>query len=219
MTWEIFERESGSYEGWYDTSRGRRVDRSERALLAWLIGRFTGLRRVLEVGCGTGHFTRWLTTRGLFAFGLDRSPSMLREAQRAGTSCPLLLGDAERIPLRDGAVDLSVLVSTLEFLDEPRVALEECVRVASRGVVVVALNRWSVGGMSRRWGPHAGSPLLGRARDVSVPSLEAALRRAAGRRLRRVHWRSTLLPRPFDGLVSPLPCGDALGMAVRLTPP
>lgn len=219
MAWEIFERESGEYERWYDTPQGQRVDRSERALLAWLLGRFAGAGRVLDVGCGTGHFTRWLAARGLVALGLDRSPAMLREARRGGFDGPLLLADGHRIPLRDGAVDLAVLVTALEFLEDPRAALEECVRVASRGVVVVALNRWSTGGLSRRWGRDARSPLLGGARDVSLLSLGAALRRAAGDRLLGVHWRSTLLPHPLGALVGPVPCGGVLGMAARLAPP
>jgi ubiquinone/menaquinone biosynthesis C-methylase UbiE len=218
MAWEIFERESGRYEQWYDTAHGRRVDRAERALLAWLLGRFSGARRVLEVGCGTGHFTRWLMDRGLSPVGLDRSPAMLGEARRADFTGPLVLADAHRLPVRNGAVDLALLVTTLEFLDVPAVALAESVRVAGRGVVVVVLNRWSPGGVSRRLGDRAASPLLASANDYTLGGLDEALRRAAAHRLRGLHWRSTLLPRPFDGLVSRLPFGNVLGMAAELAP-
>jgi SAM-dependent methyltransferase len=216
VPWQAFEREASRYEGWYTSPRGRRADLAERSLLAWLLAWFPGPQRVLEVGCGTGHFTRWLTARGLRAVGLDRSPAMLREAGRAPSGSPLLLADAERLPLRDGAVDLVLLVTTLEFLESPRLALEESVRVAQRGLVVVGLNRWSLGALSRRWGPRSRSALLAGARDLSLPGLRRQLREAAGERLQALHWRSVLLPRPCHRLLVPLPCGDVIGLAAEL---
>lgn len=219
-SWEIFEREAGRYEEWYASARGRRADRAERSLLAWLLDWFPGARRVLDVGCGTGHFTRWLTGRGLLAFGLDRSPAMLGEAARRSPSpVPLLCADAHEIPLRDGAVDLAVLVTTLEFLELPQRALRESVRVSARGVVLMVLNRWSLGAWSRRHGPQSRGALLAGARDLSLPRLRHEIRSAAGGRMRAVHWRSTLLPRPLDRLLSTAPCGDVIGMAVELEEP
>jgi hypothetical protein len=45
------------YETWYQTT-GRRADRLEKELLAWLLARFPSAGTLLEVGCGSGHFTR-----------------------------------------------------------------------------------------------------------------------------------------------------------------
>jgi SAM-dependent methyltransferase len=215
MSWQTFEGAAERYESWYSTPRGRRVDRSERALLGWLVERFPGARRTLEVGCGTGHFTQALAVRGSMAIGLDRSPAMLGEA-RARARSPLILADAHRLPLRDRAVDLTALVTTLEFLESPDQALRESVRVAERGLVLVVLNRCSLGGLSRRWGPQSRGALLAGARDLTRARLRSQLEKAAGERLLALHWRSTLLPRPFDRLITPLPVGDALGVAVEL---
>jgi SAM-dependent methyltransferase len=218
VPWEIFEREASRYEGWYETPRGRRADVAERSLLAWLLGWFPGARRVLEVGSGTGHFTRWLAARGFSAIGLDRSPAMLRAA-RALSGIPLLLADAHRLPVRDGAVDVVLLITTFEFLDAPGSALQESVRVAEQGLVLVVLNRWSLGAASRRWGPQSRGALLADAHDLSLRQLKKALRTAAMERLGRLHWRSTLLPRPFGRLVVPVPCGDVIGVAAELSSP
>jgi len=218
VAWEIFEKAADRYEQWYATRRGQRVDRAERALLDWLLGRLPDARRALEVGCGTGHFTRWLGGRGYAAIGLDRSPAMLREAHALVPTTSLLRADAHRLPFRDGAVDISVLVAALEFLEDPTQALAESVRVAERGLVLVVLNRWSLGGLSRRWGPQARGSLLGGARDLSPGRLRRALAKAAGGRLRGLHARSALLPRPLDSLLVRLPIGDVLGVAVELAP-
>jgi hypothetical protein len=107
---------------------------------------------------------------------------------------------------------VAVFVATLEFLERPAEALAEAVRVARQGVVLVALNRWSLGGVSRRRGPQARGSLLGTARDYPVPALVSLLRQAARGRLARLRWTSTLFPDGLWGLRAPVPLGDVLGV-------
>ena len=219
MSWKLFEAAASTYEGWYATRRGRRTDRAERALLAWLLRSFPNIGDVLDVGCGTGHFTQWLVASGLRAVALDRSPAMLAELHRRLPHIPVLLGDAHCLPLRTAAVDVVVFVTTLEFLEYPDTALSDAVRVARRAVVVVALNRWSVGALSRRCGPQAHRSLLGRARDYSLASLRALLTAAAGERLREIRWASSLFPDGLWKLRAQIPFGDIIGMVAIVTPP
>jgi hypothetical protein len=113
-------------------------------------------------------------------------------------------------------MDLALFVTTLEFLDDPEEALAEAVRVARRGLLVVALNRWSLGGLSRRWGPQARQPLLGRARDHSLWSLRVAVQKAAGERLEQIRWTSTLFPACLWRIHAPVPIGEVIGMAAAL---
>jgi hypothetical protein len=90
--------------------------------------------------------------------------------------------------------------------------LTEAVRVARRGVVLVVLNRWSLGGLSRRWGPQARRPLLGTAHDYAVPALVTRLRQAAHGRLARLRWTSALFPDGLWRVRAPVPLGDVLGV-------
>jgi SAM-dependent methyltransferase len=150
--------------------------------------------------------------------GLDRAPAMLGEARRGHPALLLVQGDAHELPIRNRAVDLSVFVVTLEFVERPALALAEAVRVARQGVLVVALNRWSLGGFSRRWGPDARGPLLGRARDFTLGSLRARASAAAGPRLRALRWASTLLPGGLVAVQVRIPVGGILGIAVELAP-
>jgi ubiquinone/menaquinone biosynthesis C-methylase UbiE len=214
--WQRFERDAAGYEGWYITPRGRRADRAERALLERLLAPFATARSALEVGCGTGHFMQWLAASVPHVVGLDRAPAMLSAARRRLAGRPLVLGDAHELPFRDGAVDLTVFVTTLEFLEDPARALAEAVRVSCRGVLVVALNRWSLGGLSRRWGPQARRPLLGHARDLSLTSLRALTVAAAGERLGHLRWASALFPDGLAGVVARVPVGSVVGVAVTL---
>jgi SAM-dependent methyltransferase len=215
VPWELFEEAAARYDAWYDTPRGQRVEVAERALLGDLLTTFAGAESLLEIGCGTGRFTAWLAPT-FRVLGLDRSPAMLAEMRARRPEIPAVLGDAHRLPLRDAALDLVLFVTTLEFLEDRLGALREAVRVARRGLILLVLNRWSGGGLSRRTGAQARRALRGQARDMSLPELRAMVIQAAGPRLVAQPWSSTLFP---DGLWAArgwLPLGDVLGTAVVL---
>jgi SAM-dependent methyltransferase len=218
MPWNAFDQQAPSYEQWYSTPRGQRADRAERALLGWLLSSFPDARSVLEIGCGTGHFAGWLAVWGSRVIGLERSPAMLAEMRGRHPLAAPVLGDAHQLPFRDGAVDLALFVTALEFLEGSPAALAEACRVARSGVIVLALNRWSLGGLSRRWGPQSRQPLLSRARDLSLGGLRTLLGQAARHRLRDVRWSSGLFPGPLWPLRARLPVGDVIGVAARLSP-
>ncbi|MGC9356678.1 MAG: class I SAM-dependent methyltransferase [Anaerolineae bacterium] len=202
------------YESWYETPEGRRADRLEKAALQWLLEHFPKARSVLEVGCGTGHFTRWLNELGMSAVGLDLSAPMLGEAQ-ALDSPTLIRGDALRLPFAADAFDLVVLVTTLEFLERPEEALTEALRVARSGLLLGVLNRWSVLGFWRRLLGCLRTTIYDAARFYSVRQLERCLRSVAQGR-GSILWRTTLYPRwwPCDGANQPW--GGFIAIALRV---
>lgn len=205
-------RQARHYESWY-SGPGQRSDRLEKRLLRRILGAFPDSRTILEVGCGTGHFSRWLAEFGFDVIGLDNSPAMLREARAlGGVSC--LEGDALALPMPSRSFDLVALITTLEFTSKPLRALTEAVRVARHGVILGVLNRTSFPGWRRRL---AGGPVWSVARFFSPTELVKSVRQAGGDRVRSVHWRTTLWPLPLIGSL-PMPWGGFIGMAVKLKP-
>ena len=206
---------AANYEAWYDTPEGRRADELEKALLAWLLQRATkpaSSVSVLEIGCGTGHFTRWLRDEGLMAVGLDLSAAMLAEA-RALDGVPLVLADARSLPFPNGTFDLTVLITTLEFLARPREALQEARRVARRGLVLGVLNRWSLLGLKRWLVGLLRQTVYDAAHFYTVGELMRLLRTAAGSK-DHIEWRTTLFPRGCPWSQARLPWGGFIGMAL-----
>ncbi len=66
---------------------------------------------VVELGCGTGYVSAWLARRGARPVGLDasgRQLATLAAPAEFGLGFPLVHGDAERAPLRDGSFDLAI---------------------------------------------------------------------------------------------------------------
>ena len=200
------------YEAWYETPEGRQADAMEKAILGRLLRGFSQSGTVLEVGCGTAHFTRWLSEQGLAAVGLDLSPAMLVEA-RALDGIPLVRGDARRLPFADGALDLTALVTTLEFLERPQEALAEALRVARHGVVLGVLNRWSLLGLQRRLVSLLRPTVYDTARFYGVGELKRSLQLIAGKNA-HVAWHTTLFPRGWPWPQARLPWGGFIGMAL-----
>ena len=94
---------------------------------------------VLDVGCGTGLLAWKLEQIGYRVTGLDSSVGMLKQPPAEQLS-RRLLGDAGRLPVRDGAFPLVVTVATLHHLGERelvKATIEEMVRVTARGGVTV----------------------------------------------------------------------------------
>lgn len=86
--------------------------------------------RVLDVGCGTGEFTRVLAaeTDGLVV-GVDRDAGLLD-----GVALPAVRGDALQLPFPDDTFDLVVCQALLVNLPDPPAAIREFART-SRGRV------------------------------------------------------------------------------------
>lgn len=202
------------YEAWYKTPEGQRADLLEKSALQRLLQHFPQARSVLEVGCGTGHFTRWLHAQGLAAVGLDISAAMLAQAQTLG-GLPLAQGEAIRLPFADGAFDLTALVTTLEFLNRPQAVLGEVLRVARHGLLLGVLNRWSALGLWRRLVGCFRPTVYDAAHFYGVGELARLLRRVtqgAG----HIVWHTTLFPRwwPFPNVAQPW--GAFIAMTLRV---
>jgi ubiquinone/menaquinone biosynthesis C-methylase UbiE len=196
-----------SYERWYETT-GHRADELEKQLLEELLEGVPTVETVLEVGCGTGHFSRWFETRGLRVVGLDLSLEMLAESRRLG-SPPCIRGRAERLPFGPRSFDLVTFITTLEFIGDAQSALVEACRVARTGLLLGALNRHSLLGqrLTRKTSPPWTS-----ARLYTVGELKTLVMRAAGDLRPRVHSRTTLWPAWGSSL--PLPWGGFIGVRV-----
>jgi malonyl-CoA O-methyltransferase len=95
-------------------------------------------QRWLDLGCGTGHFSRALGERFPAAEGvaLDIAEGMLRHARPLGGAQRFIAGDAERLPLRDGCCDLLFSSLALQWCADFRSVLDEAQRVLRPGGVL-----------------------------------------------------------------------------------
>ncbi len=181
------------YEEWFKSEAGRSATKIEMELLQ-RIWSPRAPERVLEVGCGSGIFLEWLARAGHQVSGIDPSPAMLDIARRRLSSCVSLdRGYAEHLPYENNAFDTVALITTLEFVDDPLLALREACRVARNHVLLGALNRYSLTGWQRILGRYVKRKpsVFNRARFFDVLELHCLVERALSGRV-PIKWRTCL---------------------------
>ncbi len=76
-------------------------------------------RQILEIGCGTGEFSRLLAERAEKVFAIDLSPQMIRFAKERSKLCPnidFIEGDVMTYQLPDNQFDCIATLTTLHHL-------------------------------------------------------------------------------------------------------
>ena len=142
------------YDAWYRSSRGRWIgERESRRLLTDLHPEVGA--SVLDVGCGTGYFTRQLALAGLHATGIDADAAMVRFAQTQRTTDEIYLtGNASALPFADRQFDYGIAITSFCFIEDQVTALRELLRVSRVRVALGLLNRHSL--LYLRKGRHGG---------------------------------------------------------------
>jgi ubiquinone/menaquinone biosynthesis C-methylase UbiE len=142
-----FGRIADRYDAWYQAPRGATYDRLEKRAIERLLPPAPDGGRLLEVGCGTGHWSRYFVSRGFEVTGLDISQRMIAVARQKNiASATFEVADAERLPFADETFDVAAAITSLEFMGDAARAVAEMARCAKKmgGTLIVgALNRLS----------------------------------------------------------------------------
>jgi ubiquinone/menaquinone biosynthesis C-methylase UbiE len=207
------------YEAWYHTPAGRAIAAEEQRALAAMLATLPPPQSLLEVGCGTGHFTRWFAARGGVVVGADPSPGMLAAASTANGGCCYVRATAEALPFADASIDIVAFITTLEFVALPTRALREAARVARSGVVLGVLNLASPLGLGRKLASWFRPSVYRSAHFYTAWGLQRLVRRSLPGRVQNMQWTTALWPRGVPGALRGLPCGALIALAARLAEP
>ncbi len=198
------------YDAWYATARGAWMAEVEaQALLRQgLISQHT---RVLDVGCGTGWFSRRYKAAGAEVVGVDRDRAMLAYARGADASIPWVRADMQALPFPGQQFDVVIAVTSFCFAQNEIAALKEMLRTARRSVVLGLLHKHSLLHLRKQGrGAYTGAHwhtrgemtrLLAGHQEIAAYSLETRLFWPGGPRLGR--WLEALpgLARCFGGFL------------------
>lgn len=103
--------------------------------------------RLLDVGCGSGWSTYALSLAGFDATGVDLNQHGFEPP--VGIGCHLTEGSAMALPFEADAFDIVVCYQCLEHVPDPRLALDEMIRVCRPDGQIAIV------------GPNLVSPMLG----------------------------------------------------------
>ena len=95
-------------------------------------------RRILDVGCGIGAYTKALAQVGYECIGIENNQAYIVECQKSGIDARRM--DAHRLAFPENAFDTVIMLEVLEHLLEPLVALHEAFRVTKKNVIISVPN-------------------------------------------------------------------------------
>ncbi len=125
---KFYDSTAHSYDERHDNATARYMRSVEEKII-----RKYAKGRVLDVGCGTGHYLRLLEN----STGIDISPAMAREARKKTKNKVMVCG-AEKLPFPDNSFDSAIcMFSVLNVCDHQK-AVKEINRVLKPGGAAIA---------------------------------------------------------------------------------
>lgn len=116
---------------------GPRLEGEGQALLE--LARKLQAQRVLEVGCGTGHWLVNLVAVTPALYGLDPSSGMLNQARRRQVRLKLNRGVARQLPFKVDCFELVYCVNAIHHFQDPPAFIHEAARVLDRSGVLAVI--------------------------------------------------------------------------------
>ena len=155
------------YDSWYYTKKGKYISGLEKDVLLKMIAPIemqdarykmqdlqlaTCNLQLIDIGCGTGYFTQYLSGFCKNIVGVDTSMDMIKYAmkkiearsQRSEARIKYIIADAESLPFKERSFDISVSVTAVNFFKNPAKAVSEAVRISRKKIFLGVLNRWSM---------------------------------------------------------------------------
>ncbi len=127
----IFEKKevAQEYDSYYTTEQGEEIDALEKQAIQDLINPIIP-GKLLEIGCGTGHWTAFFSQQGFQVTAADISGAMLQQIRaKSLPNVKLLNADVLQLPFPDDHFDQVAVITALEFCGDIPQAISEIKRV------------------------------------------------------------------------------------------
>ncbi|MFW5886969.1 MAG: class I SAM-dependent methyltransferase, partial [Bacteroidota bacterium] len=135
------------YDDYYLTDFGKQVDRIEKEMISGLLNEIPK-GEMIDLGCGTGHWTHFFTEKGFRVKAVDASEAMLNIARNKKINADFIQADSEDLPFEDESQSLIASIAMLEFVENREKAIKEIYRILKTGgwFILGGLNADSVPG-------------------------------------------------------------------------
>jgi ubiquinone/menaquinone biosynthesis C-methylase UbiE len=124
-----FDSAADTYDQWYETVEGKMYDYLEKKAISRYLPPQAAGKQLLDVGCGTGHWSAFFSLHGFQVTGIDISEPMIKIAKsKAIANVSFHLADAHALPFDDNHFDVSAAITTVEFVQDVTLVLQEMLR-------------------------------------------------------------------------------------------
>ena len=162
-----FDKLADSYDNWYGSAAGQMYDRLEKKTLDSLAGDHNNGKQLLEIGCCTCHWSRYLSEKGFEVTGIDISSEMIRIArQKHIPNSRFEIANGRNLLFEDESFDGAAAITVLEFTTDPEKIISEMARCVkkTKGVIIIgvlnALNRYNQKRKNKRGSVYSSAHLF-----------------------------------------------------------
>lgn len=123
---------ASSYDQYYQSEAGKAIDKIEKELVFELI-KNVPRSEMLELGCGTGHWTAFFEENGFDLTALDTSEEMLKFAKNRNLKAKFIKANSENLKFTHQSFAFVSSITMLEFVENQQKVIDEAYRVLKPG--------------------------------------------------------------------------------------
>jgi ArsR family transcriptional regulator len=179
-------QENFEMHGGADARERQLVPGKSWAAWARALGHLLPPLRVADLGCGEGYLAVEAARWASHVIAVDRSAAVLTRARALASRRRLSnvvwhVGDLERLPMREGSVDVSLLSQALHHAENPQLAIDEAVRILAPGGRVLILDlreheeAWVTERLGDRWLGFSETTLTTFLRDAGLTDIRVTV--------------------------------------------
>lgn len=145
------EKIAQEYDAYYTSDQGKVIDDLEKQAIIELMKPINP-GKMLEIGCGTGHWTELFSEMGFQITATDVSPAMMSQAKKKLIPNVIFLeADVCQLPFQDNYFDQVATITALEFCGNIQQAFSEIKRVLKPDgwLIIGSLNADSILGKTK----------------------------------------------------------------------
>ncbi len=133
MTRFDFDSIAQSYDQYYETPAGAKVDAVEKRLVKTFLKKIPE-KEALEIGCGTGHWSSFFSDNGFQITGVDIGREMINQAVKKDIPGSVFMQmNAMNLAFPAESVKNIFTIATAEFVEDQEKFFDEVFRVLKRG--------------------------------------------------------------------------------------
>ena len=139
-----FNNAADTYDNWYNTDFGKKIDFFEKRVFKKYLDKFSS-KTILEIGSGTGHWSRVLSENGFFVLGVDIADKLIEIANSKNIPFTTFINsDVLSLPYNSETIENVVAVTSLEFVADKNKAFDEIYRVLKKDacLLIGAINAY-----------------------------------------------------------------------------
>jgi len=141
---------ANSYDNYYQSDFGKKIDKIEKNIIDSLI-KDIPKGEMLELGCGTGHWSDFFSRKGFNLTAIDISNAMLNIAKNKKINAKFEIANSQNLPFNNKSFQIISSITMLEFVDNQDKVISEIHRVLKKSgwLILGCLNENSIIGKDK----------------------------------------------------------------------